>query len=433
MFLRLPHAATAVVAGALAVVSALVWSATWVGAEEAGYRTFGQLGLGDAGAIVTAEEPAAVALDLPKGAVQPTEPGPGFHALAVHMRASGLLSLTDIAFVEVRWNEQAGARLKLRPVEGPNGELMVLWSVPDIVNGPTRGYETSDHLALWLSNFPATDSVSSGANIITVSIAGPGANALRVHVFPDSFVRLGPGPTRVTDRDARIERSGQEIHISATVVGDLEPAKWFEAAVLVLASDNTVLGSSFDWYDGGTSREIDLGLELPAGASPESLYLSVSYPAGGTPLLQLSPARVAIWDRIWDAVPWAVVVLIAVIVLWVSLSNWVGSWRRPTTVALMVGLTVAYLQLAPVSGSASAVEAPLPSLPFPSRADFAQAESALQGSGAFAEKSVGMRRTQVWWMTEGGVPSSLVVELQGGEPGWAAAEGVLIRTLDPNE
>ena len=68
----------------------------------------------------------------------------------------------DYAFLHGRWNGKAFYHLKAKRVSDLDGGFE--WSMVDMVNGSSHGYETGDRFAARSTNFAQIDSVQPGVN-----------------------------------------------------------------------------------------------------------------------------------------------------------------------------------------------------------------------------------------------------------------------------
>lgn len=312
------------------------------------------------------DDPLRLMLTLPEGTSQ--DPGGPSLATVFHLRVGGLSRLSSPAYVQGNWEGKGFLQLALKPSEGLGGRQWVQWSTNDLVNGPTRGYETEDVLDLVLANFPQFGSAKGGSNELVISIVADNPVSLDALVLPDSFVRRSSeGPPLVAVKAVRLGHRNQErATLNVSLARSGEPARWVNVSAQILDSDGHLIGSGYETLE---SLDDELTLELIGTElnRASSIVLSVSSPGGDSlpTVLTVESDRNA-WELIEDRLPWAWVFLIAFPLAWVGFSSTLATARRASAVGL---LALATLLFSTTPDEAAAAQIHLPWLPRVSEAE----------------------------------------------------------------
>ena len=130
-----------------------------------GRFTFAELGWSE-DVTISDGSPAVVEFRLPEG----TEQGnPLWYGLHLKFRWSGLPGHEgDYVFLNGSWNKLAVYQFKVKRITELDGGFR--WSVADIVNGTSRGYETSETMVVASTNMAQRDAVRGGLNTIRLSL-----------------------------------------------------------------------------------------------------------------------------------------------------------------------------------------------------------------------------------------------------------------------
>lgn len=381
--------------------------------------SFGDLGMASPVTLDAASPSLRVSAPMLAGFSQ----GAGEWASAtVYLEVAGLRQHTGVAYAEANWNGHAFLGLKLKEVDSPQGRL-VEWSTTDLFNGPVRGYESGERLQIPLSNFPPRSASEGGeTNEVEVALRGD-IGALRVTVSPESSLYVTEdGPTALKLERGSWRRSGDSLELDFEVVAAGQPTHWIEVLSRVVFSDNTTAQHT-TLLDGAASGSHKVSVPVnDSAAAVSAVRVSLQYPGGA-----FGPASIEQWRGRWDwrnlkeAVPWAVVVLVAFPVFWVAISN---AFYRP-------GLSAALVSVAMIGSTAVSVGArtaggpPGAYIPVVAESERAHLTAQLQPwLQARFQEDVALARSQVWRYTSDGSPRGFVINvgLRGSEG--LCAEGV---------
>lgn len=339
------------------------------------------------------------------------------YAATFHVHLTGLSTITDSATLEFRWNDLLSHRLKLQRIDGPGASSMVEWAILDIVNGGTKGFEISDELDLWLSNYPQVNSPRVGANHLAAVVGGDTPGSVSARVGSDSFIRRGVAPASVTVEDMGLQIAPSNVHITARINTVNELARWIEASVLVVDKGQRVVGEESIWLDVGTERTVHLSLRTHLTAPGNDVYLVVRHPAGRTPYLRLTSDNEPLLRQAWQSGSWTFSAIVGVTLVWIALSN----WSPPKGPFLWPSVGAWGLWLCSSVTLAGATDEPpsLPRLPAPAKKDLMDVLRVIELSSVQAAPEE-IARTNLWWTTRGGIAHELVLVLSLGvaAPRW---------------
>lgn len=167
--------------------------------EGPGYVTFESLGWTD-DALVTANSGSPkVSFRLPEGTAQGN---PLWYGVELSYEWSGNPGqFGDYAFLYGRWNDRAFYQLKvMRTSELDSG---FHWSMVDLVNGASQGYETGERFTAKSTNFVQIASVRPGLNEISFSLGLLDAGNRDVQALVKKESRVVITPLQPTRLDAR--------------------------------------------------------------------------------------------------------------------------------------------------------------------------------------------------------------------------------------
>ncbi len=180
--------------------------------EGQGHVTFESLGWTD-DVLVTADSASPkVRFRLPEGAAQGDPLWYGVELSYEWLGSPGQFG--DYAFLYGRWNERAFYQLKIKRVSELDPGFH--WSMVDLVNGASYGYETGDRFIAKSTNFVQIASVRPGLNEISLSLGLLDAGNRDIQVLVKKESRVVVTPLQPTRLDARASAAleGDSVRLS---------------------------------------------------------------------------------------------------------------------------------------------------------------------------------------------------------------------------
>lgn len=180
--------------------------------EGVGYVTFETLGWTDDVLITADSGSPKVSFRLPEGAAQGD---PLWYGVELSYEWSGNPGqLGDYAFLYGRWNDRAFYQLKVKRVSELDSGFH--WSMVDLVNGASQGYETGEWFAAKSTNFVQIASVQPGLNEISFSLGllDAGNQNIQVLVKKESRVVVTPLQPARLDAQAQAAVEGDMVRLA---------------------------------------------------------------------------------------------------------------------------------------------------------------------------------------------------------------------------
>lgn len=186
--------------------------------EGTGRVTFADLGWTE-DAVVLADSPASVGFRLPDGSQQGT---PVWYGVTLKFRWTGTpSSVGDYALLNGDWNGKAVYQFKAKRLTDLDDGFS--WSMADIVNGSSVGYEMSGSMIVSSTNFAQISAVSGGWNEVKLSLSlrNAGNDDVRVLISKESeIVATSWRPTYIEGHaDAEVEDNVVDLSVKGRNVG----------------------------------------------------------------------------------------------------------------------------------------------------------------------------------------------------------------------
>ncbi len=301
--------------------------------EGPGYVTFESLGWTE-DVLVTADSGSPkVSFSLPEGAAQGEPLWYGVELSYEWLGNPGQFG--DYAFLYGRWNGRAFYQLKVKRVSELDSGFH--WSMVDLVNGASQGYETGDRFTAKSTNFVQIASVRPGLNEISFSLGllDAGNRDVRVVVKKESRVVVTPlQPTRLDARAwAEVESGLVRLSLSGRNLGwgahnlDVRARVFHEDGKQQVHSWQRGRLEDLAEFDIEETFRLDGSVsEAPVQAVMAELDWGV-----GQDILQAwpPPARPAFYSHeIFRSGIGAMVAMVAVVILWVGIPTLLRAARE---------------------------------------------------------------------------------------------------------
>jgi hypothetical protein len=282
--------------------------------------SFDDLGLHVEDGVFSSSDPLSVVVPLAPGAGQGE---PTWYAVESVLTVRGLNNLAGHMYVEATWEGRSFLTIGLDPVNSDGHEQWTKLFVADSVNGPTELFIHQDEFRLSFANFPQIDGVHGGDNLLQYSSNGATAGVSTSLSNASRVVTTPRGPTRAMVRSGNWNQGSESVKASAEIEVQVRDATWAIVSAETVFEDGTrdVRSLQLDGAD-ATVGSHNVWIATMARKPVKRVNMFVESPGGGDGPVEVHQAS-PWWalSKLQSSVPWAVLLILAFPVLWVSASN----------------------------------------------------------------------------------------------------------------